>query len=192
MRSPRLPVAVLGAAVASLLTVGSSLAGVPLPPEKQIGSIGPVLIRDSFQTTAATCDYADSGVIKLQRIVVKAPDVRWPDTSSENDNQHGTVRHRILVEKSTDGGASWTAYRSSVAQSMVAYENAPATLTKRIVSVDLASSEIRLRVSSKIQWLRPNGTVRGSLRHWYSHAHWGGDQLQGSIESGVCNNKIID
>ena len=57
--------------------------------------------------------------------------------------------------------------------------------------VRFSGTEPLLRVYSRIQWIRPNGTVRGTLKHWYEYSRWTSDQLQGTIESGPCAN-ILD
>jgi len=189
MRSFRLATMVAGAAIATILSAGSVLAGVPTPPEQQNGSVGEYLIRDSSGTTAAACRYADSGPLKLRSIMVKGPEARWPDTNADNDHQHGMVRHRIVVQRSINEGASGKRVASSTPQTKVAYENESADFTKRTVRIDIAKANAIVRVYSKVEWLRPNGTVRGVLKHWCQYARWTSDQLQGVIEQGPCPNR---
>jgi hypothetical protein len=190
MRSLRLSTALAGAMFALVLSAGGALAGVPAPPEQQTGSVGPFIIRDSFLSTAARCVYSDNSALKLQQIVVAAPKVRWPDTNSSNDVQKGTVGHRIIVQRSTDGGATWTKYKASALQKATAYENTPATLSKRSVTVS-SEGKVMLRVLSKIVWFNKNGTTRGTIQHWYEWSRWTSSQLQGTIEPGTCNNYVL-
>ena len=146
MRSIRLSTALVVAAFATILTAGGALAGVPTPPEQQSGSVGPYLIRDGSQSTAASCDYPDSGALKLKAIIVKAPEVRWADTDSGNDNEHGRIGHRIIVQRSTDGGTTWTKVKASTRQVAGATESTAANLTKRTVSVSVSGQSTLLRV----------------------------------------------
>lgn len=190
MRSVRLSTALVIAAFATILTAGGALAGVPTPPEAQTGSVGPYLIRDSFGSTAASCDYPDTGGLVLKAIIVKAPEVRWADTDSNNDNEHGKIAHRIVIQRSNDNGVTWTKLKSSTRQVAAATESAAANLTKRTVSISVNGNKPLLRVYSKIQWIRPNGTVRGTLKHWYAYSRWTSDQLQGTIEPGPCHNVL--
>jgi hypothetical protein len=192
MRHLRRPFALLLAAAALALPAPSAFAGEPIPPEKQTGSVGPTLIVDGPAMTAATCRYSDTLPLKLRSVIVKPPKVYWPDTNSDVDNQHGKVRHRVIVQRSTDGGSTWSLYRASAVQSAIAGEKVAAPLTKRTVSISLASKTTVFRVVSKIQWIRPNGSVRGTLLHWYHSTRWASDQLQGTIEPGPCANKLVN
>lgn len=189
MRSFRLPTALATAAFALALSAGSALAGAPTPPEQQTGSVGSYLIRDSAASTGARCSYTDSGPLKLQRIQVVAPEVRWPDTNSSIDNQHGTVGHRIIVQKSTDGGTTWTKVKASTLQKRTAYENSAANLTSRSVAISVSGASTQLRVLSKIVWINKNGTTRGTIKHWYDHSRWQSDQFAWNIQQGPCANR---
>ena len=96
-----------------------------------------------------------------------------------------------MVQRSTDGGSTWSKLKASTSQTAGATESTAANLTKRTVLLSLSGNQPLLRVYSKIQWIRPNGTVRGTLKHWYEYSRWTSDQLQGTIESGPCAN-ILD
>jgi hypothetical protein len=192
MRSFRLPTAFAFAAFAVVLSAGGALAGAPTPPEQQTGSVGPYLIRDSSASTAARCFYANSGPLRLQKIQVVAPEVRWPDTNSDNDFQKGTVGHRIIVQKSTDGGATWTKYKASALQKATAYENKAAALTKRTVLVTATGSTKEFRVLSKIVWFNKNGTTRGTIKHWYDYSRLVSDQFQDGIAQGPCSQALLN
>lgn len=186
MRSFRLPTALATAAFALALSAGSAVAFGPTPPEQQTGSVGPYLIRDSSLSTGARCSYTDSGLLRLERIAVVPPEVRWPDTNSDNDNQHGTVGHRIIVQRSNDNGATWTKYKASALQKKTAYEGSAANLTTRSVAISIANPAAGLRVISKIVWFNKNGTVRGTLKHWYDYSRWDSDQFVSNVVEGPC------
>lgn len=186
MRSLRLSTAIAGAAFAIALSAGGALAGVPTPPEQQTGSVGPYYLRDGSQSTGARCIFSNSGPIRLKRIQVVAPEVRWPDTNSDNDHQKGTVGHRIIVQKSTDGGATWTKYKASALQKKIATETQAAPLTKRTVDITATGSNKQFRVLSKIVWFNKNGTTRGTIKHWWDYSRWQSDQFAWTIEQGPC------
>ena len=192
MRSLRLSTAIAGAAFALILSAGGTFAASPTPPEQQTGSVGPYLIRDSSASTAARCRFADSGPLRLRKIEVVAPEVRWPDTNSDNDNQHGTVGHRIIVQKSTDGGTTWTKYKASGLQKKTANENKVAALTKRTVDITATGSNKQFRVLSKIVWFNKNGTTRGTLKHWYDYSRWQSDQFAWNISQGPCPQIVLN
>lgn len=186
MRSLRLSTAIAGAAFAIVLSAGGALAGAPTPPEQQTGSVGGYYIRDASASTGARCIFANSGPIRLKKIQVIAPEVRWPDTNSDNDNQKGTVGHRIIVQKSTDGGLTWTKYKASSMQKATAYETKAAALTKRSVDITATGSTKQFRVLSKIVWFNKNGSVRGTLKHWYDYSRWQSDQFAWTVQQGPC------
>jgi hypothetical protein len=190
MRSFRLPTALAFAAFAVALSAGGALAGAPTPPEQQTGSVGSYVIRDSAASTAARCVYPNTGGLKLKRIVVAAPKVRWPDTNSDLDKQAGTVGHRIVVQKSVDGGTTWTKYRASTLQKATAFEDQDAKLTARRVDIAVSGNNTLLRVFSKIVWFNKNGTTRGTIKHWYDHSRLVSDQFQEGIEQGPCYNAL--
>jgi hypothetical protein len=192
MRTFRLSTALVVAAFASVLSVGSVMAGVPMPPEKQTGSVGDYTIRDSAVDTAATCHYNNNLTPKVDRIAVVAPRVFWPDQNSSNDTEHGKVRFWIVVQKSTDGGTTWSKVASSTPSTGYAYEMTKAPLTRRTVSFSVAGSQTLLRVLSKIRWYNPNGSPKGTVTHWYSYARYTGQQLQGTIEPTPCPNKLLN
>ncbi|MFN8623603.1 MAG: hypothetical protein U0869_22925 [Chloroflexota bacterium] len=184
-RFPR-PAALLVAVAALILSSQAALAGPSMPPEQQTGSVGPYSISDGPALTGAICRYSDTLPLKLRAVVVKPPQVRWPDTSSGNASEHGKIRHTVIVQRSTDGGGSWRFFARSAAQTAGATETTPAALTKRTVAISAPGKHAIFRIVSRIEWIRPNGTVRGTLLHWYANARWASDQLQGTIESGIC------
>ncbi len=193
MRSIRSSTALAGAAFALLLGSGGAFAGdmdVPSPPPT--GSVGDALIRDSSLDTAATCRYDSDVAPRLNRISVGAPMVYWPDTDSDNDFQHGKVSHVIIVQRSNNGGAAWSRYRTSTVQTAIAYEGSPAPLTKRLVSVSVAGTTPIFRVLSRIRWHNNDGTVRGTLKHWYSYARWTGEAFGGVVVHVPCLNKVTN
>jgi hypothetical protein len=191
-RTFRRSASLLVSAAALLLSAQAALAAGPtMPAEQTTGSVGPYAILDGSSLTAAICRFTDAEPLKLQRIVVKPPKVQWPDTNADNDLQHGRVRHRIVVQRSIDEGQTWTFYRASTPQTAVAFESTAAPLTKRSVAISIGNKDAQLRVLSKIEWLRVDGSVRGTLLHWYEHGRWVSDQLQGTIEPGPCSNQIL-
>jgi hypothetical protein len=192
MRSIRLSTAIAGAAFAIVLSAGGTLAASPTPPEQQTGSIEPPVIRDSSASTGARCIFANTGPLRLQKIEVVAPEVQWPDDNSDNDNQHGTVGHRIIVQKSTDGGTTWTKYKASSLQKKTAYEHTAAPLTKRTVLITATGSNKMFRVLSKIVWFNKDGTTRGTLKHWYDYSRWQSDQFAWNISQGPCPQIVLN
>jgi len=192
MRPIRLSTALVVAALASILTAGSALAGVPMPPEKQTGSVGEYTIRDTALDTAATCHYSDTAIPKLDRIAVVAPSVYWPDPDSGNDNEHGKVKFWIVVQKSTDGGSTWSRVAASTRSTGVAYEDTKAPLTLRTVPVAVGGSQPILRVLSKIRLYNPDGSAKGTITHWYSYARYTGQQLQRTLWPTPCANKLLN
>ena len=193
MRSPRRLAAMLTAVAAVVLSAQASLAVPPvpigIPPESQTGAVGPYVIADFPLDTALTCSYTTLGA-KLVKVVVKPPEVRWPDTNGDNPNQKGRIRHVVIVQRSTDGGTTWKKLGTSTVQTAVATETTPAPLTKRTVAVNVNGLTTKVRVLHRIQWIRGDGSVRGTIKHWYGFARRAAPEMTAYIDVAPCGNAL--
>lgn len=182
MRLPSFTRVLVGAAFATLLSSASVLAGGPLPtpPDQQTGSIGGVVFRDSKFDTGVACRFGDQAVPKLQRIVVHAPSITWPDTDADNDTQHGKVGYRVTVQQSLDEGMTWSVFGRTPMVKGVADENQPAALATSVFKVKANGQRI-FRAVIKVTFFRPDGSIRGTLRHWQGTYFVDGPTFDGDV-----------
>ena len=94
--------------------------------DTQVGQVGHYLFKEGAPA-GATCVYAHSnGKYKLTQIVVKAPKLWWPDTTSENNRERGTVGWALTVEISEPGAyGPWHNLFTSQMVTKRAYEDQP-------------------------------------------------------------------
>lgn len=142
------------------------------------------------------CGYRklSNGNRRLSSFRVRPPRAWWSDQSSDTNREHGTIGWRFRIQQTTDPDDDpWTTVYSSTVQKRTGYEDHPgysdadkAPFVTRTKSWS-SSGTVYLRVKVTIYWYRGNGTVKGSVDHWYNlyEASYGG-----SPAIGYCRNRI--
>jgi hypothetical protein len=168
------------------------------PPDHTSGQIGHYDFRDyayGSHTGNIDCNYRtlSSGQRRIKEFVLRAPRIWWPDTNSENTNQHGTVGWRYRLQQTTDPDDDpWTTVFKSSVQKRTAHEDHPgfsdgdkAPFDTRTLTWS-SSKTVYYRVKATVYWYRSNGSVKGQVDHWYStyDASYGPNPALG-----YCNNK---
>jgi hypothetical protein len=163
---PALSLALLSMAILS----GSTLAGIPVPPEQKTGKVGPYVIADADMETLATCRYAMvADDAPLQQVTIDPPVVRWPNTKPSVPGQKGTVGWRVIIQAADPGWASWTTVAQRPMQKRTATEAKPAAFTARTIAVPATEPHTGIRVIVVAAWYKADGSLRGRVRHTMSH-----------------------
>jgi len=176
MRVTRFVFASLGAAV---LSIGlSGVAGA------QTGQTGAYIFVDAQATPGVVCKYSSSSPYKLYQLTIKAPQVWWPDTSSNSNTQHGTVGWQASVYHKGAAASTWKLLKKSTVHKATAYEGYPnvydladkAPFSNLSMSVP-GSSYVpthEWRVKVKVFWYsKVDGSVMGSVSHTVVYYKWG-------------------
>lgn len=160
-------VALVGAAL--FATSGVALA------DTQVGQVGHYVFKEG-SPVGATCVYAwSNGRYKLTRIVVNAPKLWWPDTTAENNREHGTVGWELTVQISNPGAyGPWHDLFSSQEIRRRAFEDQPpydnadkARLPKMTLFINGAYKKkpnAHARVIHDAYWYA-NGSTMGQVTH---------------------------
>jgi hypothetical protein len=185
--------------VCLLLAGGVPAAAYSQPPDQYHGSYAHYDFHDyayGSHLGNVDCSYRtlSNGNGRLESFTVRPPRVWWPDTSSSSSHQHGTVGWRFRIQQTTDPDDDpWTTVYSSSIQKKTAYEDHPgyddadmAPFTTRSKAWS-SSQTVYFRIKATIYWYHSNGTVRGSVDHWYYtyDADFGDDPAVG-----YCRNKV--
>lgn len=168
-------------ALAIAAIVGSS--GLALA-ETEVGQHGNYLFVDDATNYGVTCVYSGGATRRLTQVTAKPPSLWWPNTSSDNNTQHGKVGWRVFVQVSTTGGyGPWTTTAKSPILTAIAYEDQPAydpvdraPLSKVKMAFDptpyLANSAAHVHIVIKALWYKPNGSTLGSVTHDQIYMKW--------------------
>ena len=170
---------------ALLALAGAALfatSGVALA-DTQTGQVGHYTFKDNASTYGATCIYAGSGPYKLTQIVVKAPLLWWPDTSSSNNREHGTVGWQLSVQISKPGAyGPWHTLFMTTPQLKKAYEDQPAydpadaaNLVKWTLYINGAykhDPNAYARVEHEAFWYAPDNSTMGTVVHDQFYYKW--------------------
>ncbi len=183
-----------------LMLVGSVPASAYSPPPDQTsGQIGHYDFRDyayGSHTGNIDCNYRklSSGQRRIKEFVMRAPRIWWPDTNSDNNNQHGTVGWRYRLQQTTDPDDDpWTTVFKSSVQKRTAHEDHPAfsdgdkaPFNTRTLTWS-SSKTVYYRIKATVYWYRSNGSVKGQVDHWYYlyDASYGPNPALG-----YCRNKV--
>ena len=169
MRVSRFVTAPVSAIVLSIVVAGAVAA------DGTTGQVGHYVFTDSASKPGATCVYNTTGGSEafLNSVVVRAPSVWWPDTSSSSNTQHGQVGWKAIVKEGSPG--SWSTIASSSVQKKTAYEDHPfhdpadkAPFTNLTVSFT-SNKFMNYLVTVKVFWYRADGSVKGTATHDVVH-----------------------
>jgi hypothetical protein len=149
---------------------GSAMAGIPVPAEQKTGKVGPYVIADADLDTSVTCSYAAvADDAPLQQVTIDPPTVRWPNTKPSVPGQKGTVGWRVIIQAADPGWASWTTIAQRPMQKRTATETKAAAFTKRTIAVPATEPITGIRVIVVAAWYKPDGSLRGRVKHWMAH-----------------------
>jgi hypothetical protein len=156
--------------LATVLAAGSAVAGVPVPPETKTGKVGPYVIADAQADTIATCTYSPkSNDATLQQVIVDPPQVRWPNTKPAVPGQKGKVGWRVIIQAANVSWTTWTTIAQRPMQKRTATETKAAAFTKRTIAVPATEPITGIRVIVVAAWYKPDGSLRGRVKHWMAH-----------------------
>jgi hypothetical protein len=157
-------------ALAGTLALSVGLSGVAAA-DSTTGQTGHFKFVDSTTKPGAVCWYEPGGTnaYNLYRVVVRAPKVWWPDTSSSSNTQHGKVGWRVIIKSGSPG--SFTTLKKSGIRYAIAYEDHPlydnsdkapfTSITQNFISDKFTD----YMVSVKVFWYRADGSVMGTATH---------------------------
>jgi hypothetical protein len=138
------------------------------------GTIGHYRVKDTTSSPAATCNYTSPYPNHyLVSFSVKAPSLWWPNTTSSDSREHGTVGWWPVVQVKTNG--SWRTIVNGAGQQAVAYEDRPAydsadraPLSTKSVTWSATDQEL-YRVLVRAAWYRADGSAMGQVKHTVGH-----------------------
>ena len=115
-----------------------------------------------------------NGQRRLKQFVLHTPKVWWYDHDSGTTHEHGTVGWQYRIQMSSDlASVPFQTIFTSKIQKRTAYEDHPgysdgdkAPFSARTLSWETGNPEW-YRVKYTIIWYRSDGTVKGTLSHWY-------------------------
>ena len=181
----RVATCVAALAVALVIAGGAiGYAGVSgVPPERSTGTPGSVQILDASDSPGVRCRYAAGNPAALQRFVVQAPSVSWPNRHSTNNHEHGTVTYQILIQRQANGLSTvWTNVWKSPKQSATVYESTSVPFEVRTIPW-MHSGARWYRILIKLVWSTPSGVI-GTLKHWYNYYEWTGGGADSTFSGG--------
>ena len=158
-----------------LAVIGALLFAGVASADTTSGQTGDYVFTDTLNTPQATCVYAvdSNSVAHFTKMTVVAPSVWWPDTSSSSNNEHGTVGWSFILQTFKGGG--WKTVKTTSVQKAVAHEDSQDPYGN---STKAKFSNLSLKVNwhhygnanswrvvVKAVWYKPNGHVRGSVKH---------------------------
>lgn len=192
MRRPRLPFAAFVFATLALAATALPVAAGGTPPPSPVvkGTVGAWTYLDTEAEPSALCGYdTDQPEWELDRIAMNGPKVKWPNRKAVT-GEHGTVAWWVVIETSTDGGATWQRASKHPTWKETAKEGRFKDFGARLTNVAyLEGADTLARVRHELRWLRPDGSVLGSVRFWSS---WYETDLSGPGGSftGWCSNGV--
>jgi hypothetical protein len=195
--------ALLAPALMLCLVLAASVpaAAYTPPNDYQTGQIGHYDFDDyaiGSHDGNVDCDYHvySNGQRRLTKFVFRLPRIWWFDTNSSTTHEHGTVGWQYRVQKSTDPDSVpfSTVFTSSV-QKHTAHEDHPgfsdgdrAPFTTRTLNWSSGQTE-SYRIKYTITWYQSDGTVKGTLSHWYQ-TYDSNDNA--NPVNGFCENKYTE
>jgi hypothetical protein len=180
-----------GTALAVAAILGTS--GVVLADDVETGQHGHYSWHESDAgKEAVRCIYAQNGnVYTLRKILVRAPYLWWPDTSTTT-NQHGRVAYRTWLRVDLDSSnGPWSQIKKSPLHYGTAYEDSPAYDLADEASLEMhewaftasdysgyPNAYVTVRI--KALWYTPGGSVLGTVtrdisyyKPRYGPTNWG-------------------
>ena len=158
---------IAGACIA--LSGGTALAAQVVG---ETGSHGHYSFTDSVAHPGATCSYEGAaGTFHFNGLRVRPPTMYYPDRSSTNPHEHGSVAWQVKIQHRQ--GGVWATVKTGALISSVAYENQAAMFASKFVSWPGPDST-KYRALVTLTWYNHDasiyGTVSAVIEH-YRDAH---------------------
>ena len=163
-----------------MLAASAPVAAYTPPGDHSTGQIGHYDFRDGpygSHDGNVDCEYHtySNGQQRIDGFTFRAPRIWWYDQNGDTTHEHGTVGWRYRVQETTDPDDVdfATVYTSSI-QKKTAHEDHPgfsdgdrAPFTTR--HLDWSNGHtVYYRIKYTITWYASNGSVKGTLDHWYN------------------------
>jgi hypothetical protein len=191
MHVTRLVTASIGAAALSIALSGVAGAAT--------GQTGNHLFVDSLATPGVVCHYSSTAPNALDKLTIKAPQVWWPDTSSNSNTQHGTVGWQAFIYHKGFLATTWKLLKKSTVHKATAYEGYPGAydLADKApfsnISMSVPGSNYQptheWRVRVKVYWYsKLDGSVMGSDSHLVLYYKFGSGSTD--VRTDYCASQV--
>jgi hypothetical protein len=150
--------ALLVAIAAVALAPGAALADVDVFTR---GTVGAHDVDDTPERGGAVCRYSGDGPYHLASVKIRPPDVYAIDATAGRDA--GRVGWRAMADSSDPNTGATLVYKSAVVRA-TAFDDEPALFRPIVASVSGQSTH-EYRFFVKMNWYRPNGSLRGTSVH---------------------------
>jgi hypothetical protein len=147
---------------ASLMLSASGVAMADTPVGHS-GTYGPHSLTDSDESAGARCIF-DSEMY-LTRVRVLPPTLFARDRTSSRDSQY--VDWRVELRYRDGEGGSWGTFKNSTYTKVKAYDDTPAALARKSVSIGSQVGGGEFEVIVRMRWYRPGhpDVWEGTARH---------------------------
>ena len=152
--------AAIMAVAATLVLPSVTRADVPVSHR---GSVGAHSLTDSQEYPGASCRYDRD--MNVARVTVRPPTVFARDRSTGRDHQ--SVGWVVELQYQPASGGSWSTVQKSSVATATAWDDTPAPLRQRSVTIAHPKGSGSWRVVVRMLWYRPgtSGVWQGTARH---------------------------